>query len=831
MSVIGDRLDENLENYTVNLSSPSGASLLDAQGLGGITDDDDSPVAAPQSVSTPEDNPLGITLGASDGDGDALSYSIVSAPAHGVLTGTGANRTYTPAANYNGPDSFTFRANDGVNDSNIATVSVTVTSVNDAPVAVGASRTLAEDAFEAVTLAASDVDGDALTYTIVDAPLHGVLSGSGAERTYTPVANYNGPDSFTFRASDGALDSNVATVSLTVTPVNDAPNAVNDAATVAEDGSQSVDVRANDSDVDGNPIAVTLVGPPIHGTAVLQGGNVLYTPDPDYNGSDSFAYTISDGAGGTASAVVTMTVTGVNDAPVAEDSSATVAQDTAELIPLQATDIDGDVLGYSIVTGPTHGTLSGSGAGRTYTPHPGYFGPDSFTFKANDETVDSNIATVSITVTQGGGGGTPTVSINDVTVPAEGDSGETDAVFTISLSAPNPVPVVVRFATANGSATAPGDYGTVITTRTFPAFETTSQTVVVKVNGDVLDEIDETFLTNLEIVSGGVTLADGQGIGTITDDDAPVALSIGNVSIAEGNSGSATATMTVTLDAVSGQTVSVNWATADGTANAPSDYSAAGGSLTFAPGQTSRSVNVSVNGDCRGRAQRDVPRQPVGADERDDPGRDRHRNDRERRCRRRHRHHRRRHHHRHRRRASTTTTATASATTTATASCASSGEDRPRRHVHGVGHGQARRAARHPRARRDLRARRQRPHLRPRRKRRADRRSRATTRSGAAPARTVCSVTAATTSCAAKTGTTSSTAPTARIACSAAGAPDVLRGGAGNDRLNGGPGRDVHEGGGGRDYLHVRDNVRGNDVVRGGPGVDRCMTDFIKMCP
>ena len=175
LSVVGDRLDENLENYTVNLSAPSGASLLDAQGLGGITDDDDSPVATPQSVSTAEDTALGVTLGASDGDGDSLSYSIVTAPAHGVLTGTGANRTYTPAANYNGPDSFTFKANDGVNDSNIATVSVTVTSVNDAPVAVGASRTLAEDAFEAVTLAATDVEGDTLTYSIVGAPTHGVL--------------------------------------------------------------------------------------------------------------------------------------------------------------------------------------------------------------------------------------------------------------------------------------------------------------------------------------------------------------------------------------------------------------------------------------------------------------------------------------------------------------------------------------------------------------------------------------------------------------------------------------------------------------------------------
>ena len=709
VDVLGDRLDENVENYTVNLSAPSGASLLDAQGLGVITDDDDSPVAAPQSVSTAEDTALGVTLGASDGDGDALSYSIVTAPAHGVLTGTGANRTYTPAANYNGPDSFTFKANDGVNDSNIATVSVTVTSVNDAPVAVGASRTLAEDAFEAVTLAATDVEGDTLTYSIVGAPTHGVLSGSGAERTYTPFANYYGPDSFTFKANDGALDSNVATVSLTVTPVNDAPNAVNDSATVAEDGSQSVDVRANDSDLDGNPLTITFVGPPIHGTAVLQAGNVLYTPNPNYNGSDSFAYTISDGAGGTASAVVTMTVTGVNDAPVAQNSSATVAQDTAELIPLHASDVDGDTLSYSIVTGPTHGALSGSGASRTYTPNPGYSGPDSFTFKANDDTVDSNVATVSITVTPGGGGGAPTVSVNDVTVPAEGNSGDTDAVFTISLSSANAVPAEIRFTTANGSATAPADYGTVITTRTFAPGET-SKTVVVKVNGDTTDEIDETFFANLAVVSGGVTLADGQGIGTITDDDAPVALSIGNAEHRRGQLGLSDGDDD--RHAQRGERQDRHRQLGDSRR-----HRERAGRLH----RRQRVADLRSRRDQqerhrerqrrhRPRGQRGVRGQPHEPDERDDPGRNRHGNDRERRF---------------RCRAGATAAAAATAATASAAATRASGrENHPRRHVHQDGHGETRRAARHPWPRRDLRPRRQRPHPRTRRERRADRRPR-----------------------------------------------------------------------------------------------------------
>jgi hypothetical protein len=121
-----------------------------------------------------------------------------------------------PVANYNGSDSFTFKANDGMVDSNIATVSVTVNPVNDAPVANAQSVTTNQNTAKAITLNATDVDGDTLTYTIVMSPAHGTLSGIPPNVTYTPVANYSGSDSFTFQTDDGIADSTIATVSITV---------------------------------------------------------------------------------------------------------------------------------------------------------------------------------------------------------------------------------------------------------------------------------------------------------------------------------------------------------------------------------------------------------------------------------------------------------------------------------------------------------------------------------------------------------------------------------------------------------------------------------------
>ena len=132
---------------------------------------------------------------ASDEDGDSITYSIVGGPSHGTLSGSGATRTYRPAAGYVGADSFTFKASGGSLDSNVATISIAVLHVNHAPVASDGTLALDEGDSKDAALAGSDPDGDALTYSIDSGPSHGTLSGSGATRTYAPSAGYSGPDS------------------------------------------------------------------------------------------------------------------------------------------------------------------------------------------------------------------------------------------------------------------------------------------------------------------------------------------------------------------------------------------------------------------------------------------------------------------------------------------------------------------------------------------------------------------------------------------------------------------------------------------------------------
>src|SRR5207245_892063 len=151
------------------------------------------------------------------------TFSVVSNPANGALSGTPPNLTYTPDANFNGSDSFTFKVNDGELDSAPATVSITVTPVNDAPVADNQSVNTLEDTPVAITLTGSDVEGSALTFTILSSPANGALSGSPPNLTYTPKSNFNGSDSFTFKVNDGELDSAPATVSINVTHVNAGP--------------------------------------------------------------------------------------------------------------------------------------------------------------------------------------------------------------------------------------------------------------------------------------------------------------------------------------------------------------------------------------------------------------------------------------------------------------------------------------------------------------------------------------------------------------------------------------------------------------------------------
>jgi hypothetical protein len=362
-----------------------------------VTPVNDAPVAVAKSLTTNEDQSAGVVLSATDKDGNPLTYSVVSSPAQGKLTGTAPNLTYAPNADYHGPDSFTYKANDGKADSNIATVSITVNPVNDAPVVVAKSAVTPRETPIAILLSGSDKDNDTLTYGIVGAPAHGSLSGTGANLTYTPSPGYDGPDSFTYKANDGKVDSNIATVSITVTPVNDAPVAV--AKSIITDEDQSAGVALSATDKDGNPLTYSIVSSPAQGKLTGTAPNLTYAPNADYHGPDSFTYKANDGKADSNLATVSITVNPVNDAPVVVAKSAVTPRESPVAIVLSGSDKDNDALTYGIVVAPAHGSLSGTGANLTYTPSPGYDGPDSFTYKANDGKADSNIATFSITVT------------------------------------------------------------------------------------------------------------------------------------------------------------------------------------------------------------------------------------------------------------------------------------------------------------------------------------------------------------------------------------------------------------------------------------------------
>ena len=238
--------------------------------------------------------------------------------------------------------------------------------------------------------------------------------------------------------NDGEANSNTAITTINVIPVNDAPDAVDDSYQTAEDTPLEIavpGVLVNDTDVDGGALSVTgFTQPSVGGTVTVgQNGNLVFTPTPNYNGPVSFTYTVSDGKGGTDTATVNIDVTPVNDKPVAENDGYTTAEDTplviaAPGVTVNDSDIDNDPLTSILVTGPAHGTLTLNPDGSfTYTPESNYNGPDSFTYKVNDGTADSNVATVNIGVTP--------VNDNPVAADAQGSGIEDSTGIPVVLSA------------------------------------------------------------------------------------------------------------------------------------------------------------------------------------------------------------------------------------------------------------------------------------------------------------------------------------------------------------------------------------------------------------
>ena len=402
-----------------------------------VTASNAAPACAGVPLTTAEDTSADAAPSCTDADGDTLTYAIATQPSHGTASIAAGQLHYVPAANYHGPDSFTYQANDGTVDSASATVTVTVSSVNDAPACAGVPLTTAEDTSADAAPSCTDADGDTLTYAIATQPSHGTASIVAGQLHYVPTANYHGPDSFTYQANDGTVDSASATVTVTVSSVNDAPVAVADSYSTPKNTTKVVvapGVLGNDTDADGDILAALKVTDPSHGTVTLNAnGSLSYVPTTNYVGSDSFTYKANDGTADSNTVTVSLTVTASNAAPACAGVPLTTAEDTPGDAAPSCTDADGDTLTYAIVTQPSHGTASIVAGQLHYVPTANYHGPDSFTYQANDGTVDSASATVTVTVS----------SVNDA--PACAGVPLTTAEDTSADAAPRaPMPTATR---------------------------------------------------------------------------------------------------------------------------------------------------------------------------------------------------------------------------------------------------------------------------------------------------------------------------------------------------------------------------------------------------
>lgn len=457
------------DNFTFKVYDGTGYSLAEGQVKLNITPVNDAPsLPATQSITTNEDTLVTFELNAgSDIDFDTITYLKVSDPAAGILNcdgGTSRFCSYTPAKDDIGSYTFTYKVNDSNADSNLATVTINISNTNDAPSMVGdQSSTTNEDTAVNFTLTgATDIDipAQTLSYTVISPPQFGGLSNCIATGTYstdltctyTPNADFNGIDTFTYKAFDGLTQSNTAsTVTITINAVNDAPLAANNQSlTTAEDTPLNFNLNSgSDIDLPFQTLRYKLVAAPSNGTlsnCLTLGSystdlSCTYSPNNNFNGSDSFTYLVNDGLlDSVAITVVSIDVSAVNDPPVlASAQTISTNEDTSVNFTINpATDIDlpSQSLSYKLVAGPANGTLSGCITTSsysptrtcTYSPNANFNGSDSFTYKAYDGLVDS-VTTQTITINIAAINDAPTLTANQTITTNE------DTPVTFDLNA------------------------------------------------------------------------------------------------------------------------------------------------------------------------------------------------------------------------------------------------------------------------------------------------------------------------------------------------------------------------------------------------------------
>jgi len=369
---------------------------------------DTAPIANPQSVTTPKGRPVSIALTGSDAEHDPLTYIKLTNTIHGTLTGSGSSYSYSPAANYAGPDSFTFKVNDGFLDSNSATVSITVNALPSVPVAVDQTVATPINTPLIITLDAYGGQGT-LTASIVSQPMLGALIdtsqlNANGQHQVTYQASAIGTDSFTFKVNDGIVDSNIATVIINVSGpdygAGHDPHANDLTLTVPKDA--VIPTTLTGSDPDGHPLTYTIVSGPSVGGLSGAAPNVVYT-GPGLSSpatADSFTFKVNNGLKDSNIATVTINFTdnATTGKPFAFGQTVSTMTDVAVIIALCGTDPANMPLTYSTASNVSHGILSGTGQYLTYKPDDLFEGQDSFTFRVYNGTQYSDVATVHITV-------------------------------------------------------------------------------------------------------------------------------------------------------------------------------------------------------------------------------------------------------------------------------------------------------------------------------------------------------------------------------------------------------------------------------------------------
>ena len=564
VQVKGDTVDEPDETYYVNLSNPTKATIsaTQGQGTGVIADDDGAPSLSIADSSAGEGDGFStftVTLAPASGQPVTVNYATTAgtATAGSDYTTASGTLTFDPGDT---TKTFTVPILDDSKDEPSETYTAHLSGASGATIGTATSTGTIVDNDPAPSLSIDNVPTQEGNSGTTNAVFTITLSQQSAQ---TVTVHYATADGTATQPSDYTAVSGTLTF---------APDDLSKTISVPIVGDTNPELNET--------YTVNLTAPT---NATINNGQGTGTISND-DGPPA-VISINDVAVAEAGTKATFTVT---IAPQVT-SNVTVHYATADGTATQPADYTAASGNLTFAPGETTKSVDVPVINDTLDE-----ANESFVVNLTNPSANASISDAQGTATINDDDAAPALSINDATV-TEGNTGTVNATFTVTLSPASGQTVMVHYATADGTATQPADYTTTSGDLSFAPGDLT-KTIVVPVKGDTVDEADEGFVVNLTAPTNATT-SDAQGAGTITDDDASPSLSINDATVTEGNSGTTNATFTVTLSAASGQIVMVHYATADGTATQPSDYTTTSGDLSFAPGDLTKTIDVPVKGD------------------------------------------------------------------------------------------------------------------------------------------------------------------------------------------------------------------------------------------